>query len=168
MIDLSTKFYGGFQNTFSYKGLQLDFLFSFVKKTAINDSYFGYEQSPGIFNAGMLNQLASISNNWKKPGDISSIQKFTSTFSLDESFRNVYESDAVVFDASYIRLKNVSLSWELPERWINGAQIKYCSLFIQGQNLLTITGYKGLDPESERSFGLPPLRVITLGVKVEL
>jgi len=166
VIDLSTKFYGGIQNTFSYKNIQLDFLFSFVKKTVVNTAVFGYG-IPGNFNGG-TNQPAFVSKSWTNPGDISRVQKFTTGYDLYQGLDAAYQSDAAVVDASYIRLKNVSLSWTVPDRWKKCVGLYKCNLFIQGQNLLTITGYTGLDPESVSSFTLPPLRVITLGLKVEM
>jgi len=167
VIDFAPKFYGGIQNTLSFKKFQLDFFFSFVKKAVLNDLYFG-NGTPGNFNGGTYNQPVLISEAWKNPGDISRIQKFTSTDDQYQSGRDAYESDGAYVNASYIRLKNVFLSWTLPDLWTKQVRFRKCSLFMQGQNLLTITGYAGLDPETVSSFTLPPLRVITFGVKVEL
>lgn len=165
IVDLAPKFYGGFQNTFSYKGIQLDVLFSFVKQIAQNSSYgFGY---PGYFYSG--NQLASLlSDRWQKPGDIKSIQRFTYGTDLADALGNIYQSDASWKDASYIRLKNVSLSWTLPADWTTKLHLNNLNVFILGQNLWTLTNYKGLDPETKSSSSLPPLRVITMGLKVGL
>jgi hypothetical protein len=77
-------------------------------------------------------------------------------------------SDAAFGDASYIRLKNVSISWEFPKRWINDVKLTNARLFIQGQNVLTATSYVGLDPETRSSGTLPPLRILTLGLQVGL
>jgi TonB-linked SusC/RagA family outer membrane protein len=167
LLDAAPRFYGGFQNSFSYKGFQLDVLFSFVKQIALNWG-FGIG-TPGLAS-GQGNQLASLLDRWQKPGDISSIQRFTTKSSglIQQALNNVYASDAAWADASYIRLKNIALSWQLPENWSKRAHLQNCSLFIQGQNLWTFTKYKGLDPESKSSTTLPPLRVVTIGLKVTL
>ncbi|HWW39350.1 SusC/RagA family TonB-linked outer membrane protein, partial [Pedobacter sp.] len=167
LIDMAPKFYGGLQNSFSYSGFQLDFLFYFVKQIAQNQG-FGFS-TPGT-GQGQGNQLASLMGRWQRPGDISSIQRFSTKYSGDvsQALANVYESDAAWADASYIRLKNVSLSWQLPENWCKHAHLQNCSLFVQGQNLWTFTNYKGLDPETKSSTTLPPLRVVTIGLKVGL
>ncbi|WP_316833774.1 SusC/RagA family TonB-linked outer membrane protein [Pedobacter nutrimenti] len=168
LLDLAPKFYGGVQNSFSYKGFQLDFLFSFVKQIGQN-SAFGVG-SPGQgqgYSYG--NQLASLLDRWKKPGDISAIQRFTTNRAdVTQALEILNESDAAWTEASYIRLKNVSLSWKLPENWDKRAHLQNCSLFVQGQNLWTFTKYKGLDPETKSSATLPPLRVVTIGLKVTL
>nr|WP_199080054.1 SusC/RagA family TonB-linked outer membrane protein [Pedobacter sp. ASV19] len=164
LIDAATKFYGGFQNTLSFKNFQLDFLFSFVKQIAQS---YSSEVVAGGFSYGQGNQLVSLLNRWQKPGDVASVQRFTSGYALDQSLRYFNQSDASLIDASYIRLKNVSLSYALPEHWSKKMHLQRFSVFVQGQNLWTITGYSGLDPET-KSTSLPPLRVITIGAKINL
>jgi len=164
IIDTAPKYYGGFQNTLSFKNFQLDFLFSFVKQIA--RSYFPGVVS-GQFYAGIGNLPVSLLNRWQKPGDVTSIQRFTNGDALSQSLYNVSRSDAFWTDASYIRLKNVSLSYTLPDHWSKKMHLESLSVFAQGQNLWTITGYDGLDPESH-SIALPPLRVITIGAKINL
>jgi len=166
IIDLAPKFYGGIQNTVTIRNFQLDFLFSYVKQIAQNNA-FG-NGTPGMFSVGNGNQLASLSGRWKKPGDFAVIQRFSTGTDLDQSLSNVYQSDAAWSDASYLRLKNLSISWTIPARWKKAARLENCRLFLQGQNLWTLTGYSGLDPETKSSNTLPPLRVITLGVKASL
>ncbi|WP_316838129.1 SusC/RagA family TonB-linked outer membrane protein [Pedobacter nutrimenti] len=167
LIDLAPRFYGGFSNSFFYKGFQVDFLFSFVKQIAQNQG-FGTNLTPGAGKGGG-NQLASLMDRWQSPGDVSSIQRFTTNRSdVSQALGRVYESDAAWTDASYVRLKNVSLSWQLPEGWSKSARLQNCNIFIQGQNLWTLTNYQGLDPETKSSTTLPPLRVITIGLKVGL
>ncbi|WP_316834605.1 SusC/RagA family TonB-linked outer membrane protein [Pedobacter nutrimenti] len=167
LIDPAPKFYGGIQNSFSYKGLQLEFLFSFVKQIAQTQK-FGINGVGGS-GAGLGNQLITLLDRWQKPGDIAPIQKFTTEGSdVSQALDRVTISDAAWTDASYIRLKNVSLSWQLPEGWSKQAHLQNCSLFAQGQNLWTFTSYKGLDPETKSSTTLPPLRVVTIGLKVGL
>jgi TonB-linked SusC/RagA family outer membrane protein len=168
LVDIAPKFYGGFQNSFSYKGFQLDFLFAFVKQIAQNQGFNNGSGIPGV-GRGNGNQLARLMDRWQKPGDIAPIQRFsTNSFDLNAALNRVYDSDAGWADASYIRLKNVSISWQIPEGLCKIAHLQNCSLFAQGQNLWTFTSYKGLDPETKSSTILPPLRVITLGLKVTL
>ncbi|POY37913.1 SusC/RagA family TonB-linked outer membrane protein [Solitalea longa] len=161
------KFYGGLQNTFSYKGFQLDALFQFVKQTGRNTNILG--DRPGAFSGNTGNQPADVLNAWHKQGDVSNIQRYSQNFSL--FFQNYYAanfSDVVFTDASYIRLENVSLSWSIPQSWRNKWHMQNLRFFTQGQNLLTFTKYKGLDPETQSQFSLPPLRVLTFGVRAVL
>ncbi len=170
VISNFSKFYGGFSNTFHYKSIQLDVLIQFVKQIAPSPD-FGFWFSPGEFYsyASIGNQPAPVMNRWQKPGDDARIQKFTSFNSdVETAFSNVLGSDAYYTDASYARLKNLSLSWELPQIWKQKTHLQNCRLFIQGQNLLTITKYKGLDPETLSYSNLPPLRVVTFGIQLKL
>ncbi|NQX56899.1 SusC/RagA family TonB-linked outer membrane protein [Pedobacter panaciterrae] len=169
IMDLAPKYYGGFQNTLSYKNFQIDILFSFVKQIAQSYSFGRLGPPvPGTFYSGLGNQPVSVLSRWQKPGDVTSVQRFTTGYELDQSLNDVYQSDASWKDASYVRLKNVSFSYVLPENWSKKMHLQSLSLFIQGQNLWTITGYTGLDPETKSSNTLPPLRVITFGFKCGL
>jgi TonB-dependent starch-binding outer membrane protein SusC len=164
------KYYGGFQNTIRYKGLQLDFLLQFVKQTSVSPD-FGLGFSPGrffTFNSSG-NQPVSVMDRWQKAGDVSQIQKFSATNRLaDLGFNYARASDKSYVDGSYVRLKNVALSWDLPSSLIQKIHLQSCRLFAQAQNLLTITSYKGLDPETPGFATLPPLRVITFGLQLKL
>jgi hypothetical protein len=166
VINKDQKFYGGLQNTFSYKGLELDFLFQFVKQLGFNDALFwNGNRYPGNFYRGLSNQTVMVLDRWQKPGDVTSIKKFTTN---PDNY--ILASDYRYSDASYIRLKNVSISWAFPEKWISKAHLKKGNAYLHGQNLLTITNYKGLDPESQNILtpSLPPLRIITAGVQLGL
>jgi hypothetical protein len=77
-------------------------------------------------------------------------------------------SDLGWVDASFIRLRNVSLSYSLPHTLIKKWRLKDFSVYAHGQNLLTLTKYKGLDPEIQSVSSLPLLRVITLGFRTTL
>jgi len=169
IIDPLPEFYGGIQNTLKFKRIQLDFLFQFTKQMAQNSSVFSGNIIPGRYGFGNGNQPMGLLKRWRKPGDITDIQKFTTGFDLGESLSTAAgSSDAGWEDASYIRLKNVSLSWQLPEKWAKSTRLRNCTLFVQGQNLWTLTGYSGLDAETKSSQTLPALRVITMGVKISL
>ncbi|BAV07690.1 SusC/RagA family TonB-linked outer membrane protein [Filimonas lacunae] len=162
VLNIAPKYYGGFQNQFSYKSIQLDFLFQFVKQLGYNTAALGNTNS-GRFN---LNQPVDILQRWQKPGDITSIQKYSTGITALLSTVNAASSDVYVADASFIRLKNVSCSWSVPERWLKRARLQTLRLYAQGQNLFTITRFKGLDPESQAVASLPPLRTMTLGLQL--
>jgi hypothetical protein len=133
-----------------------------VKQTGHN---YLYGFLPGYFGQ---NQPTAVLNRWQKAGDITNIQRYNQNLSIYTAYNNANLSDLVYSDASYIRLKNVSLSWTLPEKWEQKAHLQRCKFYVQGQNLLTFTKYKGLDPETKSSTTLPPLRVVTLGIQVTL
>lgn len=165
-IKLDPSYYGGLSNSFSFKNLQLDILLQFVKQIGKNYALGSYR--PGFFNGWSGNQPAQVMDRWQQPGDDKSYQR---VFPTNSNVRNAYsyarnQSDFVYGTASFVKLKNVSLSYLLPSAWMQKAHIQNAKIFIQGQNLLTFTDYFGLDPESKSSTTLPPLRVITLGVNL--
>ena len=156
--DFNPDYYGGIQNQFNYKGLQLDFLFQFVKQ--LNFNFANTQLYPGL----SINQPAEYVNSWHQPGDNAPYQMYTagSNSAAMQASEYFSVSDAAVSDASYIRLKNISLSYEFPKKLL--PQIG-CRLSLQAQNLLTITKFKGADPEFTQGGTLPPLRVISLGMQ---
>jgi hypothetical protein len=167
VINTSPKFYGGFQNSFNYKGFQLDLLFQFTKQVGVNSSLGNSLYSSNQPGFRLLNQPSSVMNRWQKDKSDGSVQKFSSdNFNAFFSYFYATVSDGVWSDASFVRLKNLSFSYQLPLKWQQKARLKSCKLFLSGQNLLTITDYDGMDPENRGS--LPPLRVVTLGVRVGL
>jgi TonB-linked SusC/RagA family outer membrane protein len=166
-ITAQPQFYGGFQNSFSYKVFQLDLLFQFVKQQRIVNLFNGI---PGTYSVNnVLNQPTEVLARWQQPGDVTNIERFSENGSLLNSYVDELNSDLSYGDASFVRLKNVSLSVTLPEAFIKKTGLHQARIFIQGQNLLTFTKYKGLDPETPFSqgaqAGLPPLRIFTGGIQ---
>ncbi|MFC4478964.1 SusC/RagA family TonB-linked outer membrane protein [Flavobacterium chungangensis] len=158
IINLNPKYFGGIQNQLSFDHWKIDFLFQFVKQKA-KSYYNGYQGQ-------MTNQLERSLNNWKQNGSNGSAdyQLYTAGFNsaavtADFLFSN---STGAITDGSYLRLKNVELSYDVP---LNSRNIK-CLFFLQGQNLLTITNYKDGDPEFITSGFLPPLKIITAGMQL--
>lgn len=155
-MDLTPDYFGGLQNQITYKNWSLDFLFQFVKQRN-----FAF----GAGNGGMLvNQPATLENSWAQPGDPGPYQVLTTGLNeaalLSQSQFSM--SNAQLVDASFIRLKNISLSYNLPFPQKHFS----CKLIAQAQNLLTLTSYDGGDPEFATPGFLPPLRVITGGVQL--
>jgi TonB-linked SusC/RagA family outer membrane protein len=150
------KFYGGINNTFSYKGFSLDFLFSFVKKDGYNIYYEGSSVIPGISN----NLVADVLN---KPFRYTTLRAGAAA----TSYNRYKTSDAVFGDASFVRLKNVALAYQFDPKIIKPLGLKNLSLYFRGQNLWTITNYLGFDPETQ-GLAVPPLRIYTLGLQITL
>ena len=158
VADLTPKYFGGLQNQFQYKNWQLDFLFQFVKQK-------NYDYSPNVPGGSPINQHSDMVNAWQQPGDVKPFQMNTSGQNGEavNAYYNFVDSDVSIVDGSYIRLKNISLSYDLPLQMLKGVT---CKLSLQGQNVLTFTPYKGGDPEFKYTGYLPPLRVYTAGVQL--
>ena len=157
------KYFGGFYNSISYKDFELNILLEFRKQIG-RDVIYSYSGFLGFIK----NYPTSILNRWSKPGDISPYQKYSQNFSslASSAASNISRSDAILTDASYLRLKNIVLSYNFPSLWLKNLKIINWKVFIQTQNLFTITKYKGNDPENQSISSLPPLRMITVGTHV--
>lgn len=156
IADFNPSFFGGLQNQLNFKNWSLDFLFQFVKQKN--------STSPVGSSGQMYNQPQRLQYSWTQPGDIAPYQLYTSgSNSAAITAGSQYaESNASITDASFIRLKNIALSYQLPLLLQNTK----CSIVIQGQNLLTFTPYKDGDPEFISSGFLPPLKTVTAGIQL--
>lgn len=159
VANLAPDFFGGLQNSITYKGLSLDFLFRFVKQDgrSVNTLF----NVPGQFS----NQPDQVLNRWEAPGDITNVPRFTQTGVARSANGLIGSSIQGIEDASFIRLQNVSLAYQFPVALISKYNLQALRVYLQGQNLMTLTSYQGWDPETQ-SLGLPPLRVLTAGVTV--
>ncbi|MFN3753721.1 SusC/RagA family TonB-linked outer membrane protein [Flavobacterium sp.] len=155
-MDLTPEYFGGLQNQLQYKKWQLDFLFQFVKQLSPN-------YTPFVQGGGNLNQSSAMVNAWQQPGDVVPYQMNTSgaNSAAVNAFYRYADSDAMIVDGSYVRLKNIALSYDLALQ--KGMS---CRFSLQGQNVLTFTPYKGGDPEFKNLGFLPPLRVYTAGIQL--
>lgn len=163
LVNNDPYFYGGFQNSFYFKGFSLDIFFQFTKRTGADLSY-GYNIAPGQLGGGLGNQPTTVLDRWQIKGDQTFQQQFSTVNTGLTQFYTQF-SDAPYTDIYFIKLKNIALSWQIPDKWRDNLHLQNLKLFILAQNVFTITDYFGMDPES-RGIGLPPLRVITLGGQV--
>lgn len=154
IVDTAPKFFGGLSNTISYGNLDLDIFFQFTKQVGPNINRWG--TTPGT----MTNQPVEVLDAWSQPGDQTNIQAFTTGDNFERSLAayHLSQSDAAFSDASYIRLKNITLSYNISNVFKTASNAK---IFVQGQNLYTLANYKGQDPEQ---FGfMPVLRWVSTG-----
>ena len=151
---------GGFGFTASWKGLSLNADFAFVlNKYMLN---MDYQFSTNNANAKQgFNQSRDMFKMWKKPGDITDIPSLAT--------ENVIDS-RVLQNASFLRLKNLTLSYSLPQQWMQATRFfDSVRIYATARNLFTATKYKGGDPEKDGNIALgfyPSTRQYMLGVEV--
>ena len=151
---------GGFGFTASWKGLSLNADFAFVlNKYMLN---IDYQFSTNNDNAKQgFNQSRDMLKMWKKPGDITDIPGLAS--------KNVFDS-RVLQNASFLRLKNLTLSYSLPQQWMQATRFfDSVRIYATARNLFTATKYKGGDPEKDGNISVgfyPGTRQYMLGVEV--
>lgn len=173
VINTLPKYIGGMNNSFHYKSLQLDIFLQFVKQTG-RLSLSDY--APGFFSTGLYDQLFTSGSNvpveyldrWQKPGDQATYQRYTQSAEGIQAYGTWTASDAAYVDASFIRAKNVTLSYRLPAPFTDKLRIRNATMNLTAQNLFTITPYKGRDPETQSYGTLPPLKVFVLGLQINL
>jgi TonB-linked SusC/RagA family outer membrane protein len=151
---------GGFSLNGGWKGFSLTADFSYVlgKYLINNDRYFS--ENPARF-LGQLNQTQDILDYWKKPGDVTSFPAAGELLEFD---------DHLVEDASFLRLKVLTLAYTLPTAWLNKTKVvKGVKLYVTGRNLFTLTKYSGLDPEIDSNLSsgaYPNTRQIAGGIEI--
>lgn len=151
---------GGFGTSLSWKGVTLSAQFSWVKDRWMmnNDRYF--DESNGTFAA--YNQSKKLLyDRWKNPGDVTEIPRNGIATQMDSH---------LLEDASFLRLKNLSLSYSFPSKMLKKTKVvENIRLYAQGQNLLTFTKFQGMDPESDRNMyqaAYPLSRQFTFGLEI--
>lgn len=167
---LGRKYYGGINNSIRYKNFQLDVLLEFVRQTGVSNQYI-FSHTPGrAFMTSYANVSTLALNRWQEPGDNTKIQKYTTTTANNQQYTYAKNSDiGYNSDASFMRLKTLSLSYTFPGVWLSQIGMKACKVYLHAQNLFTITHYLGLDPQYPGSgiTALPSLRMFTGGVQLK-
>ena len=158
-------FYGGFSNTLRYKQFQLDVFVQFVgKKMVPGIGYYNYTNfpTPGYYPVNMAQQYYKL---FQQTGGAIATTTFSYNAGSPYLTSLMYaQSSAIISNAAYARLKNLSLTYTLPRKWINQMKMSTCILYVRAQNIFTITKFNGYDPESVAS-DIPPFRTVTFGIK---
>lgn len=157
-------YFGGIANNFSYKGLNLEVFFQYQGgNKAFNGDLYNYYASGSNAN----NQLVSQLDRWQNPGDITNVARpFQGGVidGFDQQF-GTFGTTQFMSDAGYWRLKQVTLSYNLPASIVSKMKLSKVNVFVQGLNLWTYTKYVGIDPEvvssnnstNTSSFGVYPV-----------
>jgi TonB-dependent starch-binding outer membrane protein SusC len=138
------KFYGGFNNTLLYGNLTLDFLFQYDygRRSFNGQTSFLAENAGRNFNA----LQDTYDRRWQNPGDITEIPRpFNANAELN-SISNL-SGTRTLEDASYMRLKQVTLSYDVPAVFSKRIKASKARIYVQGSNLLTFTKWTSYDPE---------------------
>ena len=136
---------GGISNTFSYAGLTLDIRFQGQQGNKIHNSAGGFMSCNACW---FDNQTRDQLDRWQNPGDQTDVPEARLGYSNGDQSR----SSRYISDGSYLRLKNVTLAYDLPARWLGWGGFKSLRLYATGTNLLTFTKYEGWDPEVTTDF----------------
>ena len=156
--NLGRKFFGGLSNNLAFKNFSVNFLWEFVKQ----DAAIQYFPSPG----SMGNQPLYVYDAMEGGESSSEIQKVSQSFEASLAYSDAFKTNHFYGDASFLRLKNLSVQYNIPDKIKNQLGLKEGKLFLNVHNLFTITNYKGLNPEFPGGVTIPPLRTITGGFQM--
>ncbi|TVQ67141.1 MAG: TonB-dependent receptor [Balneolaceae bacterium] len=138
--------FGGFGNTLSYKGVTLDTFFQFsFGQWAFAQTDFYFTRTPDF----LMNMTTEVMDRWRQPGDITYYPRamLAGTDYVETANYRTQLSTQSMNNASYIRLKNISLSYNLPTRWTQQVGLNNVRVYASAINLLTWTAWPYYDPE---------------------
>ncbi len=150
--DAYPDFNGGFSTSLSWKGLDFNAAFTYsVGAEVINyQNYYLYNME------GSGNQFAIVNDRYHSdanPGK-NNVPQASRAALTNTSLRL---ASYFVEDASYLRLSNVTLGYSLPSKWMDRIHVSKCRIYVSGDNLFTLTKYRGFNPEvSSQSSSLTP------------
>jgi len=156
---------GSITNKVSYKQFELNFMFTFGLGGKFYNSDYAALMSAGNYGGALHTDLL---NRWQNPGDITDVPRRdaaqTSNFNSG--------SDRWLQDKTYLSLKSLQISYNLPNQVANNWGVKRARAYISGENLFSLTSMKGLDPiesfSGTNSNYYPAARVMTIGLSVTL
>jgi TonB-linked SusC/RagA family outer membrane protein len=165
--DPNPDIYGNIFTSLSYKQFKLDVNFNYC----LGNDVYNYLRSQLESGSRFMNQSTAILNRWQIEGQVTDVPRI----SFQDPMGNSRFSDRWIEDGSYLKLKSVTLSYDLP---INSTFLQGLSFWIQGNNLFTLTKYLGTDPECSMSSSvlgqgidtgmLPMSRSFVAGIKINL
>lgn len=165
----SPKLYGGWNNTFKYKGFDFTMFFTFMQG---NDVYASWRVNTERLGANAFNTSEQAAlGRWRGPNTSNETPR--AIYGLSHNYSN---SSRFLEDGSFIRLRSLSLGYQLPTKWLDRINTRRMRVYVQTDNLFLLTKYSGLDPEvssnmnplfiGEDNLVLPQPRTINFGVNL--
>ncbi|MHA6246527.1 SusC/RagA family TonB-linked outer membrane protein [Pontibacter sp. CAU 1760] len=165
------RYTGGITNNLTYKGFDLTFFFQFTQGNDIYNNTRAFSEGMN----GVFGQTDGVLNRWTPENTDTNVPRAV----YGDPNNNRRTSDRWLEDGSYIRLKNLVLGYTIPTSVLERVHLQRARLFLQTQNLFTITDYTGFDPEVNTFSGnnvalgtdflvYPQARSVTFGVNIGL
>ncbi len=153
---IQPKWTGGINNQFTYKNLSFGALFD-IRQGGKIMSYTNYV---GLYSGVLKESLRGREVDWNNPGilvegiDVATQTPNTRTITSERYFQNLFGATGVTtYDASYVKLRELRLGFDLPQRWATRARVQGASLALTGRNLKLWTDVPNVDPEFAYSSG---------------
>jgi hypothetical protein len=154
--------YGGITNSLTYKGFELSALVSYSLGGKMYDSNWAGLMHPGSFGTAWS---TDILDRWQKAGDVTNVPRLQNSYTAAFTPASRY-----LISASYISLRNVTLSYSLPVSVASALDMSVLRIFATGDNLGLISKRKGMDPQQSfagtADFTYVPSRILSIGVNI--
>lgn len=169
--DAQPDLFGGFTSDFTWKGFNFNMFWQFsLGNDQLHWNRFFQEHGGGRNTQYHVSQL----DRWQAPGDVTMVPRMTA-----DNYSGSLRPSRFLEDGSYVRLKNVTIGYDLPSSLTNKFNIRGARVYLSAQNLITITDYTGLDPELNTGannqlvqgielYAFPQARTITAGFTLNL
>jgi TonB-dependent starch-binding outer membrane protein SusC len=160
----------GFNLNSTFKGFELSVLFQGVNGNKVFDGAGSFLSANGRFED---NSTVDQLRRWRNPGDITDVPQ-----ARLYSNNGAQSSSRFLYDGSYLRLKTLTIAYNVPSDLARRISLTSARIYFTGQNLLTITDYKGWDPEVNTDFNAsnvnlgndfyaaPQPKTLTVGIKL--
>lgn len=156
------KLFGSFTNTFAYRGIGLSFLLNYQVGGKFYDAVYAGLLTPN-YGASLH---ADVLKSWQAPGDNSAIPRFDIT----SSSRFNAQSNRFLIDASYLNIRNLSISYSLSKNVLDKIKVDQFKFYVSGENLYISSKRKGLNPAESfngtNSNVYVPNRILSFGINV--
>lgn len=160
------KVSGGFQSDLTWRDLSLSMTFAY----SIGNKIYNRDKASlmGVSGANGSTMSKDLLNRWTPENTQTDVPRLE----YDQTSYFTSASTRWLVDGSYLRLKTVTLNYNLPKKWIQPAMLKDVSIYVQGENLLTFSKQQGLDPEQALGgvtyWRYPAMKTLSFGINVKL
>ncbi|HVW60108.1 MAG TPA: hypothetical protein VHC48_08745, partial [Puia sp.] len=165
--------YGGWTNNVQIGPWQLDATLEFMIQTGFDYLREIFLNSPpGSLGTDLFSNVPTrLLDRWQKPGDHASFQRLTTQEGSDagQALQMFINSTGMLHDASFLRLRQLTLSYNLPTRWLHKMKLNMeGKVYLQMQNLVTVTSYPEVDPMLQSGLVCPLVKSIAIGIQMHL
>jgi hypothetical protein len=163
------KYYFGFQTNLSWKGIDFSMNWAGAAGFKINWYQSGENSSITWFGYGIGKDVAYDHYFYdpENPNDPrTNLTSANPRLTMDKAAQVSVSGQHILHNGNYLKLKNLTVGYTLPKDWVQKVCMQNVRVYVSGENLLTITKFKGIDPEMMSGVGYAPMRQYAFGVNV--
>ncbi len=139
-MQTNPKYVGGFDNTFRFKGFELNALITYQF-----GNYVYYGSNAGLRDQRFWNNSTDVLRRWQKPGDVTDIPRLVASDNISNG--SSFPLDINIFKGDFVKLRTLTFGYNVPKSFVDKAKLNSARFYVSGNNLAIITNYPGPDPE---------------------